>query len=266
MLTGIEGRHVLVTGAAQGIGFAIAQRFAREGASVFLIDRKNDSDLTRAVERVRKASTRPAATFDGIQADVSDEASADTSFRKASDSLGGIDILINNAGINTGYPSEEFPMEVFDEVLSINLRRVFLFSQRAIRHFLDRKIKGIIINNSSNHESQPKPGFIAYSASKGGLGNLTKTLALEFADRGIRVNAVAPGATVTPLNKSWVDDPRKRANVERHIPLGRAAEVGEVAGVFAFLASDDAAYITGQTIYVDGGLSLGADYRENWAS
>jgi glucose 1-dehydrogenase len=264
MLTGIEGRRVLVTRAAQGIGFAIAQRFAREGASVFLIDRKNDSDLTRAVEEVRKASTRPAATFDGIQADVSNE--ADTSFRKASDSLGGIDILINNAGINTGYRSEEFPMEAFDEVLSINLRGVFLFSQRAIRHFLDRKIKGIIINNSSNHESQPKPGFIAYSISKGGLGNLTKTLALEFADRGIRVNAVAPGATVTPLNKSWVDDPRKRANVERHIPLGRAAEVGEVAGVFAFLASDDAAYITGQTIYVDGGLSLGADYRENWAS
>jgi len=158
---------------------------------------------------------------DGIQADVSNEPSVDTSFRKASDSLGGIDILINNAGINTGYRSEEFPMEAFDEVLSINLRGVFLFSQRAIRHFLDRKIKGIIINNSSNHESQPKPGFIAYSVSKGGLGSLTKTLALEFADRGIRVNAVAPGATVTPLNKSWVDDPRKRANVERHIPLGR---------------------------------------------
>jgi glucose 1-dehydrogenase len=151
-------------------------------------------------------------------------------------------------------------------VLGVNLRGVFLCSQRAIRHFLERKIEGIIINTSSNHESQPKPGFIAYSVSKGGLGNLTKTLALEFSDRRIRVNAVAPGATVTPLNKSWIDDPKKRLNVESHIPLGRAAEASEVAGVFAFLASDDATYITGQTIYVDGGLTLSADYRQNWAS
>jgi glucose 1-dehydrogenase len=151
-------------------------------------------------------------------------------------------------------------------VLGVNLRGVFLCSRRAIRHFLERKIKGIIINNSSNHESQPKPGFIAYSVSKGGLGNLTKTLALEFSNRGIRVNAVAPGATITPLNKSWTDDPKKRANVEGHIPIGRAAEAPEVAGVFAFLASDDATYITGQTIYVDGGLTLSADYRQNWAS
>jgi glucose 1-dehydrogenase len=266
MLRGLQGKRVLVTGGAQGIGFAVAQRFAEEGASIFLVDRTDASHLAQVLAEVRKVATKPDAIIDGIKADVSEEASIDNAFRKAIGVLGQVDVLINNAGINRGYRSDEFPISAFDEVLGVNLRGVFLCSQRAIRHFLDRKIPGIIINNSSNHESQPKPGFIAYSVSKGGLGNLTKTLALEFSDRGIRVNAVAPGATITPLNKSWIDDPTKRANVESHIPLGRAAEACEVAGVFAFLASADAAYITGQTIYVDGGLALSADYRKNWAS
>jgi glucose 1-dehydrogenase len=266
MLRGLEGKRVLVTGAAQGIGFAVAQRFAQEGASIFLVDRTDASQLKQVLAGVRKVATRPNAVIEGIKADVSEEASVDAAFQRAVDALGQVDVLINNAGINRGYSSEEFPATAFDEVLGVNLRGVFLCSLRAIRHFLDRKIKGIIINNSSNHESQPKPGFIAYSVSKGGLGNLTRTLALEFSNRGIRVNAVAPGATITPLNKSWTDDPKKRANVESHIPLGRAAEASEVASVFAFLASDDATYITGQTIYVDGGLTLSADYRQNWAS
>ena len=180
--------------------------------------------------------------------------------------MGGVDVLVNNAGINRGYASEEFPIVEFDKVLSINLRAVFLLSQQAIRYFLKHNKSGVIVNNSNNHEIVPKPGFVAYSVSKGGLGNLTRTLALEYAGRKIRVNAVAPGATVTPLNASWTDDPQKRKKVEEHIPLGRVAEAEEVAGVFSFLASDDAAYITGQTIYADGGLSLFPEYRENWAS
>lgn len=238
VVSGLEGKRVLVTGGAQGIGFAVAQRFAQEGASVFLVDRTDASHLGQAISEVRKVAAKTDAIIDGVKGDVSEEASVDAAFQKAIDALGQVDVLINNAGINRGYSSDEFPTTAFDEVLGVNLRGVFLSSRRAIRHFLERKIKGIIINNSSNHESQPKPGFIAYSVSKGGLGNLTKTLALEFSNRG---NAVAPGA-------------------------GRAAEAPEVAGVFAFLASDDATYITGQTIYVDGGLTLSADYRQNWAS
>src|ERR1700741_2518431 len=266
MLKGIESKNALVTGAAQGIGFAVAKRFAEEGASVFIVDRVENAQMAAALEKIRSVAKSRKALIAGHRADISDEAAVNEAFQAAVAALGQIDILVNNAGINRGYPSEQFPVQEFDQVLNVNLRTVFIFSQLAIRHFLERKIPGVIINNSSNHESQPKPGFVAYSVSKGGLGNLTRTLALEFADRGIRINSVAPGAVVTPLNKSWTDDPQKRANVESHIPLGRAASAEEIAGVFTFLASEDAVYITGQTIYADGGLTLSADYRKNWAS
>jgi glucose 1-dehydrogenase len=266
MLKGIESKNVLVTGAAQGIGFAVAKRFAEEGASVFIVDRVETAQMAAALEKIRSVAKNRKAVIAGHRADISNEAAVDEAFKAAVAALGQVDILVNNAGINRGYPSDQFPVQEFDQVLNVNLRAVFIFSQLAIRHFLERKIPGVIVNNSSNHESQPKPGFIAYSVSKGGLGNLTKTLALEFADRGIRINSVAPGAVVTPLNKSWTDDPQKRANVESHIPLGKAATAEQIAGVFAFLASEDAVYITGQTIYADGGLTLSADYRKNWAS
>jgi glucose 1-dehydrogenase len=116
------------------------------------------------------------------------------------------------------------------------------------------------------HEVVPKPGFLAYSISKGGLGNLTRTLALEFADRGIRVNAVGPGAVLTSMNDAWRHNPEQKANVESHIPMGRAADPEEIAAVYAFLASDEAAYITGQTIYACGGITLYGDFKQNWAS
>jgi len=116
------------------------------------------------------------------------------------------------------------------------------------------------------HEIIPKPRYASYSMSKGGLGNLTRTLALEYAGQGIRVNGIGPGATVTRLNRAWVDDPVKRAEVERHIPLGRAGEAEEMAAAAAFLASDEAAYITGQTLYVDGGLTLYPDFRTAWST
>src|ERR1700751_3675367 len=256
MLKGIESKNVLVTGAAQGIGFAVAKRFAEEGASVFVVDRVETAQMAAALEKIRSVAKSRKALIAGHRADISNEMAVDEAFQAAVAALGKIDILINNAGINRGYPSDQFPVEEFDQVLNVNLRAVFVFSQLAIRHFLDRKIPGVIVNNSSNHESQPKPGFIAYSLSKGGLGNLTRTLALEFADRGIRVNGVAPGAILTDMNDAWRNDPKAKAQVERHIPMGRAGTAEEMAAVFAFLASDDASYITGQTIFACGGLTL----------
>src|SRR5262249_11540227 len=142
----------------------------------------------------------------------------------------------------------------------------FLCAREAIKRFLAAETPGVVTNISSVHQLIPKPDYLGYSASKGGMQNLTRTLALEYAGNGIRVNAVGPGATVTPINRAWIDDPVTREQVVPHIPLGRAGTSDEMAGVVCFLASDDAAYITGQTIYVDGGLTLFADFREPWSS
>jgi glucose 1-dehydrogenase len=179
---------------------------------------------------------------------------------------GRFDILVNNAGIQSPAPSHEYPLEEYRRILDVNLTGALVCAQAAIRHFLSRPGGGVILNCSSVHEIIPKPDYVAYSVSKGGLGNLTRTLALEYADRGIRVNSVGPGATLTDMNDAWANDPKARRDVESHIPMRRAATAEEIAAVFAFLASDDAAYVTGQTIYACGGLTIYGDFQKNWAS
>ena len=138
-------------------------------------------------------------------------------------------------------------------------------SREAIRHFLTRG-GGLILTTSSVHQEIPKPKYLSYSISKGGMANLTRSLALEYADRNIRVNAIGPGAILTPINDAWKDDPKARKGVEEHIPMGRAGRPEEIAAVFSFLASDDASYITGQTLFVCGGLSLFPEFRTTWSS
>lgn len=261
-MKGLSSKRVLVTGGAQGIGHAIAERFLLEGSSVFLTDATSEAELS---EVSKGLSGKYEGRLITAHMDVTSENAVRAAFANCRQTLGGLDVLVNNAGINRQSPSHLFHIEDFDRVMSVNLRGAFLCCREAISLFLEQG-HGIILNNSSNHETVPKPEFIAYSASKGALGNLTRTIALEYADRGIRANSVAPGATLTPLNASWSDDPIKKAKVEAHIPLGRSATAAEVASVFAFLASDEAAYITGQTIYVDGGLTLHADFKTNWSS
>jgi glucose 1-dehydrogenase len=139
-------------------------------------------------------------------------------------------------------------------------------AREAIKHFLTQNKPGAIVNVSSVHQIIPKPRFLSYSVSKGGMQNLTHTLALEYAGRNIRVNGIGPGATVTPINRAWIDDPEKRAMVESHIPMARAGTAEEMAAVIVFLCSDEAAYITGQTLFVDGGLTLYPDFRMAWSS
>ena len=178
---------------------------------------------------------------------------------------GRLDILVNNAGMQVETPGEGFDDAAFLRVLGVDLIGPALCSRAALRMFLPQG-SGTIINTTSVHEVIPKPGYAAYSVAKGGLGNLTRTLALEFASRGIRVNAVGPGAVTTDMNAAWTGDPAARAAVEAHIPMGRAASAEEIATVFAFLASDDARYITGQTVYACGGLTLYGDFATNWAS
>jgi glucose 1-dehydrogenase len=201
-----------------------------------------------------------------VQGDVSSEGDVVRMVREAGERLGGLDILINNAGIQISRPSEQLASDEFDQVLAVDLRGSFLCAREAIKRFLADEKGGVVINVSSVHELIPRPNYLSYSISKGGMGNMTRTLALEYARRGIRVNGVGPGATITPLNRAWIDDPVKAEMVTSHIPLGRAGTADEMAGVCAFLASDDAAYISGQTIFVDGGLTLYADFREPWSS
>jgi glucose 1-dehydrogenase len=180
--------------------------------------------------------------------------------------MGPVDILINNAGFQIPGESHAIPTEAFDRVIATNLRGAYLCAREAIKQLLAVGKPGSIINISSVHQVIPKPRFIGYSVSKGGMQNLTRTLALEYAGRGIRVNGIGPGATVTPINRAWIDDPEKRAMVESHIPMGRAGTSEEIAAVAAFLASEEAAYITGQTLFVDGGLTLYPDFRTAWSS
>jgi glucose 1-dehydrogenase len=201
-----------------------------------------------------------------IQADIAHEEEVVTMMGAVVVEFGRLDILINNAGIQKPSPSHLIAMEDFDHVLDVNLRGTFVCCREAIRHFLSRPGGGVIVNNTSVHEIIPKPGYLPYAVSKSGLEGLTRTLALEYADRGIRVNSVGPGATITPINNAWIEDAAARQLVESHIPMGRAAEASEIAAVFAFLASDEASYITGQTVFACGGLTLYPEFRTNWSS
>jgi glucose 1-dehydrogenase len=265
----LANRFALVTGGSRGIGRAVAVRFAREGATVG-INHLGDRDEAEATLTACRAASRRATPGERphlvLEADVSSPAAVDAMVAEAVGRWGRLDVLVNNAGIQAPTPGDGAETEPLERILAVNLLGAAHCARAAIRHFLSRPGGGVVINTSSVHEVIPKPGFLAYAMSKGGLGNLTRTLALEFADRGIRVNAVGPGATLTSLNDAWRNDPAARAGVERHIPMGYAAAPEAIAPVYAFLASDEAAYITGQTVFADGGLTLYGDFKENWSS
>jgi glucose 1-dehydrogenase len=269
---GLKDKKVLVTGATSGIGQAIAIRFAEEGAHLGINYHKGGEELRETDELVHKAMEECMQRVAEcgvervlVQADVSKEDDVARMFAEVIDKLGGIDVLINNAGIQISGDSDKIAIDGFDRVLGVNLRGAYLCARAALQHFLAQDKPGIIINVSSVHQIIPRPYYVSYSISKGGMQNLTRTLALEYADRKIRVNAIGPGATLTPINKDWEDDPKKRAEVAQHIPMGRVGTAEEMAAVTAFLASDDAAYITGQTLFIDGGLTLYPDFRTPWS-
>lgn len=270
---GLAGKNVLVTGGSSGIGQSIAVRFGHEGANVAINYLSNQAEAEATQGQIRAAYEECAHQIQdcGVevslhQADVSKEDDVKQMFDEVIEKLGGVDILVNNAGIQISGASHAIDAADFDKVVAVNLRGVYLCARKALQHWLDADTEGTIINVSSVHQIIPKPKFVGYSASKGGMQNLTRTLALEYADRGIRVNAIGPGATITPINQAWVDDPEKMAMVETHIPMERAGRSEEMAAIVAFLASDEAAYVTGQTLYVDGGLTLYPDFRTAWSS
>lgn len=201
-----------------------------------------------------------------VPGDVSQEADVIAKVAMVVEHFGGLDILVNNAGIQTEAASHALSAASYDQIMSVNARGAFLCAREAIQHWLGTDHAGVIINVSSVHEIIPRPRYLSYAMSKAAMGALTKTLALEYAAQRIRVNAVAPGATVTPINQSWTEDPERQAVVESHIPMQRVGFVEDVAAAVAFLASERAAYITGQTLYVDGGLTLYADFQTPWSA
>jgi NAD(P)-dependent dehydrogenase (short-subunit alcohol dehydrogenase family) len=241
----LANQVAIVTGASQGIGLACAQRLVREGARVML------ADVREAEGQAAAAALGDAARF--FCADVSQKADVDALVAATLAAFGQIDILVNNAGVTHAAEFLDLAEEDFDRVLRINLKSMFLCSQAAAREMVKRQ-RGCIINMSSVNAELTIPNQVPYVISKGGVNQLTRVVSISLAQHGIRVNAIGPGTILTELAKKAVlASPEARHTILSRTPLGRCGEPEEVAGIAAFLASDDASYITGQTLYADGG-------------
>ena len=247
----LSGKKALVTGSSQGIGQAIALRLAEEGADVVINYVTHPETAAETVQSVLKLGRRAVA----IKGDLSKVADTQRLVHESVQALGGLDILVNNAGVEKRASSWEVAEADFDLVLDINLKGAFFATQAFVRHRMEVKQAGKVINMSSVHEDLPFPHFTAYCASKGGMKMMMRNLAIELAPFGITVNNIAPGAIETPINTKLLNDPVKLKALLENIPLARLGKTSDVAGVAAFLASADADYITGATIVVDGGLT-----------
>jgi 3-oxoacyl-[acyl-carrier protein] reductase len=246
-MRGLEGRGVLITGGSSGIGLATARRFLEEGARVFI------TGLDAAEVEAALDELRPLGQADGGGFDVTDEADVDRLVQAAGDRLETIDVLINNAGVAFMRPFLELSTEDWDRMLDVNLRGQFLVAQRAARSMVDRGRGGAIVNMASTNALEGEAGYTHYDASKGGVAMLTRTMAIELAPHGIRVNALCPGKIATPLQDGAEDPEYVDRFLRERVPLGRAGTPDEVAAAYAFLASDDASYITGALLVIDGG-------------
>lgn len=247
----LSGKATIVTGGATGIGYAIAERFVSEGARVMIAD----IDEARGAKAVETLSAKGEALFH--KADVSKSADVEALVAAAIAAFGRIDVLVNNAGIVHGADFLDLAEADFDRVLGVNLKGSFLTGQAVARHMVERikagEKPGSIVNMSSVNAVFAIANQVPYSISKGGVSQLTKVMALSLAPHGVRVNAIGPGSIMTDMLASVNSDPAAKNRVLSRTPLGRIGEPAEIAAIAAFLASDEASYITGQTIYADGG-------------
>jgi glucose 1-dehydrogenase len=249
---GLEGRRALVTGGATGIGRATATRLGADGAAVVVNYVGSADGADSLVGEIEQAGGRAMA----IEADVSNEEQVVAMFARARDELDGpIDLLVNNAGIEKPFLLVDMPLEEWNKVIAVNLTGAFLCAREAARGMIDANLPGAIVNMSSVHEVIAWEKFGHYCASKGGMKVWAGTIAKELAPHRIRVANVAPGAIATPINQELLDDPEKRAEVEAEIPWGRMGKPEEIAAAVAWLAGPEAEYVTGTTIFVDGGMT-----------
>lgn len=240
-------KTVVVTGAGSGIGAAAAKHFVAEGANVVLVGRTRDKleDLLGVIADKNKVMIH--------EADVSDPAAVDTLIQATVDHFGGLDVLVNNAGVADGGPIAEVDDEAWRKVLSINVDGVFYCTRAAMPHLKERG--GCIVNTSSVSGLGGDWNFATYNASKGAVSNFTRAVALDYRDTGVRVNAVCPSMTRSDLTEDMFDNEELMAKFAERMPMGRAAEAEEVADVIVFLASEDARFVNGVNLPVDGGLS-----------
>jgi gluconate 5-dehydrogenase len=250
-LFSVAGQNVLVTGGSRGIGRAIAEGFAQRGAQVIICSRTEDS-VAQAVQEMAAADL--AVT--GLACDVSDESQILATVKSAIDRLGHIDTLVNVAGVNRRKRAETVTADDYDFIMNTNLRGAFLMSQAVGRHMIERKA-GAHINVESLNTWMPLKGVLPYAMSKFGMQGMTRGLALEWGQHGIRVNSLAPGFILTDLTRKLWSDPEMQAWNEANAPLGRLGEPEDMVGTAIFLASRASAFMTGQTLYVDGGFSAG---------
>jgi gluconate 5-dehydrogenase len=244
----LKGRQALVTGSSQGIGLGLAEALAQAGAAV-LLNGRDETRLHAAVTGLAGKGLEVA----GMAFDVTDPKASERAIARIEDGRGPIDILVNNAGIQRRQPLQDFAIEAWREVMSTNLDSVFYVSQAVARRMIPRG-RGKIINISSLQSEAARPGIAPYTASKGGVKNLTKGMCADWARYGLQINAIGPGYFDTPMNKALVEDPDFDSWLRKRTPAGRWGRIEELHGALIFLASRASDFVNGQTIYVDGGV------------
>ncbi|HLB20849.1 MAG TPA: glucose 1-dehydrogenase [Solirubrobacteraceae bacterium] len=248
----LNGRRAIVTGGDSGIGQAVCFELAAHGAAVAVNYVGSPDEARRMVDEIQRAGAKALA----VAMDVSSETDVQGAFAAAAAAFDGVDLLVNNAGVEHPYELLDMPLEAWRKVIDVNLTGAFLCAREAARAMRDRKTPGTIVNISSVHERIAWERFSHYCASKGGLKLFAQSIAKELAPLGIRVVNVAPGAVDTPINKSVLENAEASATVLAEVPLGRWGHVGDIAQAVAWLASEQASYVTGATLFVDGGMSL----------
>jgi glucose 1-dehydrogenase len=246
----LTGKVALVTGSSSGIGQGIAVRMAKDGADIVVNYSGNIEGAQETQKQIEAFGRRSII----VKADVAKVSDCRAMVQAGWDQLGKVDILVNNAGVEKASDFVDVTEEDYDKVLDVNLKGPFFTTQAFVKHLLDAKLPGRVVNISSVHEDMVFPHFASYCASKGGMRMLMRDLAVELGPKNITVNNIAPGAIITPINKSLLEDKAKLDPLLANIPLGRLGTVDDVSALACFLASDDAAYVTGSTYFVDGGL------------
>ncbi len=250
----LEGKTMVVTGGNSGIGEAIVLAAAAEGANVVIDYVVHPEETGEVIARIEAAGGHAV----GVQADVSKVSDLHRMVQTAVDTYGQLDVLVNNAGVETRTSILDTTEQDYDKVLDINLKSAFFGTQFAAKQFIAQGHGGLVINISSVHEEWPMPGNVAYCVSKGGTRMLTRTAGVELGPHGVRVVNVGPGAVATPINASTMSDPQKMKALDAAIPLGRMAQPQEIADVVVFLASGKSAYLTATTVFIDGGIMQGS--------